>query len=170
MLRMLFILIGPVSIPTASGVPRVWPACLFSHWIRFSRKKIVLALGRSETRLCRRPPTFSLYYEGKAKETIFPEISCKKNNSPQGKFHRFLFPFSSKFPDLNFASYVFSIFTHVAKPVRDTLTVRLGFFTIYRKNRSVDSYSKWTHQIPNGNFHYFPEDRIKGNPSQKAWN
>ena len=28
------------------------------------------------------------------------------NNSPHGKFHRFLFPFSSKFPDLNFASYV----------------------------------------------------------------
>ena len=28
------------------------------------------------------------------------------NNSQHGKFHRFLFPFSSKFPDLNFASYV----------------------------------------------------------------
>ena len=28
------------------------------------------------------------------------------NNSPHGKFHRFLFPFSSKFSDLNFASYV----------------------------------------------------------------
>ena len=28
------------------------------------------------------------------------------NNSPHGKFHRFLFPFSSKFPDLNFAPYV----------------------------------------------------------------
>ena len=27
------------------------------------------------------------------------------NNSPHGKFHRFLFPFSSKFPDLNFAPY-----------------------------------------------------------------
>ena len=28
------------------------------------------------------------------------------NNSPHGKFHRFLFPFSSKVLDLNFASYV----------------------------------------------------------------
>ena len=36
------------------------------------------------------------------------------------KFHRFLFPFSSKFLDLNFAPYVPYIFTHVMKPVRDT--------------------------------------------------
>ena len=28
------------------------------------------------------------------------------NNSPHGKFHRFLFPFFSKFSDLNFVSYV----------------------------------------------------------------
>ena len=33
-------------------------------------------------------------------------VRIKDNNSsPHGKFHRFLFPFSSKFPDLNFASY-----------------------------------------------------------------
>ena len=32
------------------------------------------------------------------------------NNSPHGKFHRFLSPLSSKFPDLDF-----SIFTHVMK-------------------------------------------------------
>ena len=37
------------------------------------------------------------------------------NNSPHGKFHRFSFPFSSKFPDLNFAPYVLYM-----KPVRDT--------------------------------------------------
>ena len=42
-------------------------------------------------------------------------------NSPHGKFHRFLFPFSSKFPDLNFAPQImFSLFTHVMKLVRDT--------------------------------------------------
>ena len=35
-------------------------------------------------------------------------IHIKDNNSPHGKFHRFLFPFSSKFSDLNFASYVLS--------------------------------------------------------------
>ena len=32
-------------------------------------------------------------------------------NSPHGKFHRFLFPFSSKFPDLNFAPYVLFIYS-----------------------------------------------------------
>ena len=50
-------------------------------------------------------------------------VHIKDNdNSPHGKFHRFLFPFSSKFPDLNFAPYVLYIylFTHVVKPVRDT--------------------------------------------------
>ena len=33
------------------------------------------------------------------------------NNSPRGKFHRFLFPLSSKFPDLNFAPYVLYIYS-----------------------------------------------------------
>ena len=37
------------------------------------------------------------------------------NNSSHGKFHRFLFPFSSKFPDLNFVSFVLYM-----KPVCDT--------------------------------------------------
>ena len=32
-------------------------------------------------------------------------------NSPHGKFHRFLFPFSSKFPDLKFAPYVLFIYS-----------------------------------------------------------
>ena len=34
------------------------------------------------------------------------------NNSPHGNFHRFLFPFSSKFPDLT-PLHMFSVFTHV---------------------------------------------------------
>ena len=33
-----------------------------------------------------------------------------KNSSPHGKFHRFLFPFSSKFPDLSFALCVLYIY------------------------------------------------------------
>ena len=38
-------------------------------------------------------------------------IRIKDNNSsPHGKFYRFLFPFSSKFSDLNFASYVLYIY------------------------------------------------------------
>ena len=38
-------------------------------------------------------------------------VRIKDNNSsPHVKFHRFLFPFSCKFPDLNFASYVLYIY------------------------------------------------------------
>ena len=57
------------------------------------------------------------------KETIFPKIRVHfedNNNSPHGKFHRFLFPFSNKFLDLNFASYVIYIYSCYLKPVRDT--------------------------------------------------
>ena len=32
------------------------------------------------------------------------------NDSPHGKFHRFLFPFPSKFPDLNFTPFVLYIY------------------------------------------------------------
>ena len=35
-------------------------------------------------------------------------------------FHRCLFPFSSKFPDINFAPYVLYIYSCYMKPVRDT--------------------------------------------------
>ena len=44
----------------------------------------------------------------------------ENNNSPHGKFHRFLFPFSSKFPDLNFAPHVLYIYSCYMNPVRDT--------------------------------------------------
>ena len=75
--------------------------------------KILLVEGRSEPQHCRQPPNLSLYYEGKVKQTIFPETSHIKgnNNSPRGKFHQFLFSFSNKFPDLNFAPYVLYIYS-----------------------------------------------------------
>ena len=37
------------------------------------------------------------------------------NKSPHGKFYSFLFPFSSKFPDLNFAPYVLMGAIHSTK-------------------------------------------------------
>ena len=43
---------------------------------------------------------------------FFPKLRVRieeNNYSPHGKFHRFLFPFSSKSSDLNFASYVLYI-------------------------------------------------------------
>ena len=52
-------------------------------------------------------------------------VRIKDNNSsPHGKFYRFLFPFSSKFSDLNFASYVLYIYLH---------TVRLGYLWFFRE-------------------------------------
>ena len=48
-------------------------------------KKIMLVWGPSEPQRCRQPPTLSLYYVGKMKETIFSETSCDikdNNNSP----------------------------------------------------------------------------------------
>ena len=43
------------------------------------------------------------------------------NNSPHG-FHRFLFPFSSICPDLNFALYVLYIYSCYMKPIQDRNT------------------------------------------------
>ena len=44
---------------------------------------------------------------------FFPNLRVRikdNNSSPHGKLYRFLFPFSSKFPDLNFASYILYIY------------------------------------------------------------
>ena len=44
---------------------------------------------------------------------FFPKLRVRikdNNSSPHGKFYRFLLPFSCKFPDLNFASYVLYIY------------------------------------------------------------
>ena len=48
------------------------------------------------------------------KRLFFPKLRVHikdNNNSPHGKFYSFLFPFSSKFPDLTFAPYV--LMSHV---------------------------------------------------------
>ena len=57
-------------------------------------------------------------------------------NSPHGKFNRFIFPFSSKFSDLNFASYVLynlPVLCHVSH------TVSLGYlWSIFLVSVNVD--------------------------------
>ena len=45
--------------------------------------------------------------------TGLPVRITDNNNSPHGKFHGFLSAFSSKFSDLNFASYVLSSYSYV---------------------------------------------------------
>ena len=89
---------------------------LFSGWIRFSGKKSCLFKVESS-----RPDfgvtlpschfTMSLWRKGD-EDYFSPKLRARikdKNNSPHGKFHRFLFPFPCKFSDLNFASYVLYI-------------------------------------------------------------
>ena len=43
----------------------------------------MLIWGPSEPQRCRRPPTLSLYYVGKIKETIFSETSCANKGQQQ---------------------------------------------------------------------------------------
>ena len=70
------------------------------------------------------------------------ERGCK--NSPHGKFHRFLFPFSSKFSDLNFISHVLynvPVLLHVSHKVRlphspsqtkSTVKLKIVILTLHR--------------------------------------
>ena len=80
-------------------------ACLFSDWIRFSQKKhrVCFNLGRSE-------PDFGVsllpcHFTMKGdQDYVSPRLRVRikdNNNSLHGKFHRFLFLFSSKLSDLN---------------------------------------------------------------------
>ena len=43
----------------------------------------MLVWGRSEPQRCRQPPTLSLYYVGKMKETIFSETLCAYKGQQQ---------------------------------------------------------------------------------------
>ena len=69
------------------------------------REKNRASFGSIGTRHWLKPPT---------SYSFSPKLNVRvkdNNNSPHGKFHRFLFPFSSKFSDLN------SIFTYIMSRV-----------------------------------------------------
>ena len=84
-------------------------ACLLSDWIRFSRKKSCFFWVDRSPSLLSGSYLATLLWR-KADEDYFSQKLCVRikdnKNSPHGKFHRCLFPFSSKLSDLNFASYV----------------------------------------------------------------
>ena len=83
-------------------------ACLFSDWIRVLQKNNRARFGLIGTRVCCQPHTLPLTLKERWWRLLFPKTTCtyKNNqNSPDGKFHRYLFPFASKFSDLNFASH-----------------------------------------------------------------
>ena len=92
-------------------VSRAWRVYLATGVV--FREKSPVCFGSIGARLWLQSPTLPLYYEGKVKKPIFPRNFVYDNNSPHGKFHRFLFPFSSKIPPR-----MFFIFTHVMS--RDT--------------------------------------------------
>ena len=82
-------------------------------------------------------------------------VRIKDNkNSPHGKFHRFLFPFSSKFSDLNFPSYVLYnllVLCHVSHTVslgylwqneRDGLPYRRGMETSQALGKTIHYASR----------------------------
>ena len=86
-------------------------------------------------------PTLPLYHLGKMKKTIFPEtfVHVKDNNSPHDKFHQFLFPFSIKFPELNFAELcMLSIFAHVIWNLYMTQIVCLGY--LWDNTKIIDTW------------------------------
>ena len=88
-------------------------ACLVSDWTLFSRKKSYLFWVDRSATLASASYLATLLWRKGDEDYFSPKLRVRikdNNNSPHGKFHRFLFPFSSKFSDLNFASYVLYIY------------------------------------------------------------
>ena len=103
-------LAGDASVDSWFGeihVPQAWRVYLTTS-LDF-REKNRACFGLIGTRLWLERPTLPLYYEEKIIKTFSPKVCIRikdNSNSPHDKFHRFLFPFSSRFSDLNFASCV----------------------------------------------------------------
>ena len=122
---------------------------LQNDWIRFSRKKSCLFwVDRRSYAGFRLLPCHYTMKEGE-REPFFPKLRVRikdNNSSPHGKFYRFLFPFSSKFSDLNFASYVLYIYLH---------TVSLGYLErlpFVNKNRKFRLETQMVQLIPSESF------------------
>ena len=82
--------------------------------------------------------------ERKVKKTIFPQKFRERikdnNHSPRGKFHGFLFPFSSKFSVLIFASYVLSIYPYYVTWHTQWASVTCGVMSEDREVKSSFVY------------------------------
>ena len=83
-----------------------------------------------------------------------PELRVRiedNNDSPHGKFHRFLFPFSSKFSDLNFASYVLYIYLYYVTCHQQWAWVTYGFASLSKDKMQflTERHSGKTKQITN---------------------
>ena len=89
-------------------VPRAWRVYLATGFDFREKKLCLFWVDRSPDDGFLLLPCHYTMKEGE-RGLFFPKLRVRikdNNSSPHGKFHRFLFPFSSKFPDLNFASDV----------------------------------------------------------------
>ena len=100
-------LAGDVSVDSwfrEIHVPRAWRVYLATGFDFREKNRAFLGRSEPEFAFSLLPCHFTMkedYFSQKLRARI------KDNkNSPHGKFHRFLFPISSKFSDLSFASYV----------------------------------------------------------------
>ena len=88
-------------------VPQAWRVYL-AIGLDFREKKRA-CFASIGARVCCQSPTLPLYYEGKMMKAIFLQnyvFVLRTTTRLMVSFTDFLFPFSSKFSDLNFASYV----------------------------------------------------------------
>ena len=80
----------------------------------FICEKCCACFGLVGAQLCRLPPTFPLYYEGKVKKTFFPQkyvYVLRTTTTPHMvSFINFYFHFLANFSHLNFASYVLYVY------------------------------------------------------------
>ena len=93
-------------------VPRAWRV-YFAFRFDFCEKKIVFVLGWSEPEFAVNLLPCHLTMKERWWRLFFPNLCVRikdNNSSPHGKFHRFLFPFCSKFSDLNLTPYVLYIY------------------------------------------------------------
>ena len=104
-------------------IPRAWRVYLATGFDFREKKSCFFWVDQSPNSLSVSYLATLLCDEDDFSQKLRVRIKDNKN-SPHGKFHRFLFPFFSKFSDLNFASYVLynlPVLCHVSH------TVSLGY-------------------------------------------
>ena len=92
-------------------IPRTWRVYLATGFDFRGKKSCLFWVDRSPDAGFRLLPCHYIMKEGE-RGPFSPKLRVRikdNNSSPHGKFYRFLLSFSSKFSDLNFASYVLDI-------------------------------------------------------------
>ena len=124
-------------------------ACLFSDWTWFLRKNSCFFWVDRNPTLASVSYLATLLWRKDDEDSFSPKLRVRikdNNNSPHGKFHRFLFPFSSKFSDLNFTSYVLYIYLYYVTCHTQWAWVTYGHiskkYTVNQGCMSLSTYSR----------------------------